>query len=287
MLDLILSVICSTLILIIFKLYATYGVQTLYAIIVNYITACCTGLFFYAGSVTFGDVLGRPWAWGTIALGVFFILVFNIIAKTSQVAGVSVASVATKMSLVIPVIFGVFLYQEILSTIQVMGILLALAAVYFTSVKKGARQISKNALLLPLLAFLGSGLIDALIKYFEEVHLAEEELPIFSAVVFGAAALTGILFIGVNTFKKPLKVNPKNVVGGIALGIPNYFSIFFLVRALQNEQFTSAAIFTINNVAIVMLSTLVGVWFFKESMSVKNWGGISLAVISIVLVALF
>ena len=77
-------------------------------------------------------------------------------------------------------------------------------------------------------AFLGSGLIDALIKYFEEVHLAEEELPIFSAVVFGAAALTGILFIGVNTFKKPLKVNPKNVVGGIALGIPNYFSIFFL-----------------------------------------------------------
>ena len=287
MLDLILSVICSTLILIIFKLYATYGVQTLYAIIVNYITACCTGLFFYAGSVTFGDVLGRPWAWGTIALGVFFILVFNIIAKTSQVAGVSVASVATKMSLVIPVIFGVFLYQEILSTIQVMGILLALAAVYFTSVKKGARQISKNALLLPLLAFLGSGLIDALIKYFEEVHLAEEELPIFSVVVFGAAALTGILFIGVNTFKKPLKVNPKNVVGGIALGIPNYFSIFFLVRALQNEQFTSAAIFTINNVAIVMLSTLVGVWFFKESMSVKNWGGISLAVISIVLVALF
>ena len=287
MLDLILSVICSTLILIIFKLYATYGVQTLYAIIVNYITACCTGLFFYVGSVTFGDVLGRPWAWGTIALGVFFILVFNIIAKTSQVAGVSVASVATKMSLVIPVIFGVFLYQEILSTIQVMGILLALAAVYFTSVKKGARQISKNALLLPLLAFLGSGLIDALIKYFEEVHLAEEELPIFSAVVFGAAALTGILFIGVNTFKKPLKVNPKNVVGGIALGIPNYFSIFFLVRALQNEQFTSAAIFTINNVAIVMLSTLVGVWFFKESMSVKNWGGISLAVISIVLVALF
>ncbi|PRX54493.1 DMT family transporter [Flagellimonas meridianipacifica] len=287
MLALILSVLCSTLILVIFKLYATYGVQTLYAIIVNYITACSAGLLFYTGSVTVGDILEKPWVWGTVALGVFFILVFNIIAKTSQVAGVSVASVATKMSLVIPVIFGVFLYKEELSMIQIIGILLALAAVYFSSVKESSRQISKKVLLLPLLAFLGSGLIDAFIKYFEEIHLTDEELPIFSAVVFGAAALTGLVFIGINAFKKPLKINTKNVLGGITLGIPNYFSIFFLVKALQHEKFTSAAIFTINNVAIVMLSTLVGVWFFKESMSFKNWGGIVLAVLSIVLVALF
>ena len=287
MLALILSVLCSTLILVIFKLYATYGVQTLYAIIVNYITACCTGLLFYTGSVTIGDILEKPWVWGTAALGVFFIVVFNIIAKTSQVAGVSVASVATKMSLVIPVIFGVFLYKEVLSTIQVIGILLALAAVYFTSVKESSKQLSKKVLLLPLLAFLGSGLIDAFIKYFEEIHLTDEELPIFSAVVFGAAAITGIVFIGVNSFKKPLKINTRNVLGGITLGIPNYFSIFFLVRPLKNEKFTSAAIFTLSNVSIVVLSTLVGVWFFKESMSLKNWGGIALAVISIVLVALF
>ncbi|MEO0903088.1 MAG: EamA family transporter, partial [Bacteroidota bacterium] len=184
MLALILSVLCSTLILVIFKLYATYGVQTLYAIIVNYITACCTGLLFYTGSVTIGDILEKPWVWGTVALGVFFIVVFNIIAKTSQVAGVSVASVATKMSLVIPVIFGVFLYKEVLSSIQIIGILLALAAVYFTSVKESSKQLSKKVLLLPLLAFLGSGLIDAFIKYFEEIHLTDEELPIFSAVVF-------------------------------------------------------------------------------------------------------
>ena len=287
MLALVLSVLCSTLILVIFKLYAVYRVQTLYAIIVNYITACSTGLFFYNGTVTVSDILEKPWALGTAALGVFFIVVFNVIAKTSQVAGVSVASVATKMSLVVPVIFGVFLYKEQLSTIQVIGILLALAAVYFTSIKKGSQNISKKILLLPLLAFLGSGLIDALIKYFEEIHLTEEELPIFSAVVFGAAAVTGMVFIGANAFKKPIRVNSRNIVGGIALGIPNYFSIFFLVKALQNEHFTSAAIFTINNVAIVMVSTLVGIWFFKESMSIKNWGGIALAVVSVVLVALF
>ncbi len=287
MLDLILSVICSTLILVIFKLYGVYKVQTLYAIIVNYFTACFTGLLFYKGTVSVGELMVQPWLWGTLALGVLFITVFNIVAKTSQVAGVTVASVAMKMSLVIPVIFGVFLYKEELSIVQILGILLALAAVYFTSVKNGGQQFSKKALLLPILAFIGSGLIDAFIKYFEEVHLSDEELPIFSAVVFAAAGITGVIYICINSIKKPLKVNFKNIVGGITLGVPNYFSIFFLLRALQNEKWTSASIFTINNVAIVMVSTLVGIWFFKESMSIKNWGGIVLAIISIVLVALY
>lgn len=287
MLDLIVSVLCSTLILVIFKLYDTYGIQTLYAIIVNYLVACCTGLFFYKGPTALSALFGKDWIWGTLALGVLFISIFNVIAKTSQIAGVSVASVATKMSLVIPVIFGVFLYQERLSAIQVLGIFLALGAVYFTAVKAGPRTLGWRTLLLPLLAFLGSGLIDAFIKYFEEVHLTDDELPLFSAIVFAAAAATGLFFILGNSLKKPLKLNLRNVLGGIALGVPNYFSIFFLLRALQNERWASASIFTLNNVAIVMLSTLVGVLLFRERMSAKNWFGIGLAVISIVLVALF
>ncbi|MEQ8422363.1 MAG: EamA/RhaT family transporter, partial [Arenibacter algicola] len=43
----------------------------------------------------------------------------------------------------------------------------------------------------------------------------------------------------------------------------------------------------INNVAIVMFSTLLGVVLFKERISIKNWMGITLAIISILLVAFF
>ncbi|MEM6866596.1 MAG: EamA/RhaT family transporter, partial [Bacteroidota bacterium] len=76
MLDLILSVLCSTLILVIFKLYGTYGIQTLYAIIVNYLVACCTGLFFYKGPIALSALFGKDWIWGTLALGVLFISIF-------------------------------------------------------------------------------------------------------------------------------------------------------------------------------------------------------------------
>jgi uncharacterized membrane protein len=59
-----------------------------------------------------------------------------------------------------------------------------------------------------------------------------------------------------------------------------------LVKALRNDSFDSSTLFTINNVAIVMVSTLVGILLFKEKLITKNWIGIALAVISIILVTL-
>lgn len=287
MLDLSLSIFFSSLIFVIFKLFDTHKVQTIYAIIINYITACLVGILFYNKPIQLYEIPKNDWFYGTLFLGILFILVFNLMAKTSQRLGVSVASVATKMSFVIPVILGLILYNEKLSFFKTSGIVLALAAVYFASVKDTPRAIQKRSLLLPVMVFLGSGIIDASIKYMEENHVSTNEFPIFSATVFGAAACTGILFILLRSFKKPLKLNFKNVLGGIALGVPNFFSIFFLLRALQNETLNSASIFTLNNVAIVMFSTLLGIVLFKEKISPKNWGGILLAVISIILVAFF
>jgi len=118
MLDLALSVLCSSLIFVIFKLFDVFKIQTLYAIITNYIVACITGLILYQEKVDVVQVYHSNWFWGTLALGILFILVFNIMAKTSQEVGVSVASVATKMSLVIPAVLGAILYQESLSVLK-------------------------------------------------------------------------------------------------------------------------------------------------------------------------
>ena len=287
MLDLAISICCSSLIFVIFKLFDVYKIETLYAIITNYVVASIVGFLFYSEAVNPSEIVHRPWFFGTLLLGFLFIVVFNLMAKTSQTVGVSVASVATKMSLVIPVIFGVMVYKETLGGLKTIGILLALAAVYFASIKEKQMTIKKSALLLPILVFLGSGIIDTSIKYVQEVHIGENEYPLFSAIVFAAAAVVGIVFIAIKALTTPFKIHPKNMLGGIALGIPNYFSIYYLLRALQYPGLNSASVFTINNVAIVMLSTLLGILLFKEQISIKNWGGIALAVISIVLVALF
>lgn len=287
MLNLSLSILFSSVIFVIFKLFKTYKVDTLFAIITNYVVACLVGLLYYPGEVKFTDISTKPWFLGTFFLGLLFILVFNLMAKTSQKAGVSVASVATKMSLVIPVVFGVVIYNEVLSIVNIIGIILALIAVYFASYKEKSTAIQSATLLLPILVFIGSGLIDTSLKYIQENYVEETEYSLFSAIIFGSAAIIGILFILLQAIKKPLKVNFRNIIGGIILGVPNFFSIFFLLKALKSASFNSASIFTINNVAIVMFSTLLGILLFKEQISLKNWGGITLAVISIIMVALF
>ena len=287
MLDLVLSVLFSSLIFVIFKLFAVYKVETFYAIITNYVVACIVGLLFYQNEVTLTDVPQKKWFWGSFALGSLFIVVFNLMAATSQKLGVSVASVATKMSLVLPVLFGVVVYHEALGALKILGIILALAAVYFVSSKQESTALNTKTLLLPLMVFIGSGVIDISLGYFQEELVTATELPLFSATIFASAACIGVVVIFVRMSKKRIKVNFKNIIAGIVLGVPNYFSIYFLLRALQNKSLDSASIFTINNVAIVMCSTLLGILLFKEKLSNKNWGGIALAVLSIVLVALF
>lgn len=286
MLNLCLSILFSSLIFVIFKLFSIYRVQTLYAIITNYVVACSVGFFLYQESVTISSVIEKPWFIGTLILGILFIVVFNLMAATAQKVGVSVASVATKMSFVIPAIIGVIVYKEHLGFLKVIGIFLAMGAVYFASIKESNTKINSSALLLPTLVFFGSGIIDSTINFFQKEHVTPLEFPLFSAMIFGSAAIIGACFILVQSPKKPLKINFKNIIGGIVLGIPNYFSVFFLLKALNNPEYNSASIFTLNNVAVVMFSTLLGILLFKEKISTKNWGGIVLAVISILLVAL-
>ena len=100
------------------------------------------------------------------------------------------------------------------------------------------------------------------------------------------AGVIGIMVLVVQKIKGELNLEYKNIIAGVVLGIPNYFSIYFLVKALRSNLLDSSGIFTINNVAIVIISTLLGIVFFKEQLSLKNWIGIILAVISIALVSL-
>lgn len=286
MLYLLLSILTSSSLFVIFKLFEVYKINTLQAIITNYLVAFFIG---YKGSkvqINLAEIYNQPWFLGAFLLGFLFILAFNIMAITAQKNGLSVASVAGKMSVVIPVVFGVFMYKESLGGIKIIGILLALVAVYLTSVKNTNKPTQKKHLLYPILLFLGSGIIDASIKYTETTYVQDNVVSLFSATIFMFAFLFGILLLLYKKFTTNVNFEIKNIVGGIILGIPNYFSIDFLLRALKTKGLESSTLFTINNVSIVLLTTILGVLLFKEKLQLKNWIGIALAIISITLVAL-
>lgn len=284
---LLLSICASTLIFVIFKVVGKRNINTLQTIVINYFTAFTYGILSYDAPIIVSDIIQSKWFFGAIGLGFLFIAIFNVMALTAQRNGLSVASVASKMSVVIPIIFGLFFYNESLGWQKALGIVLALLAVYLASYKtKTDQRFSIKTLWLPIILFLGSGTIDTSIKYIETTYLADNGIPIFSATIFFIAGVIGIGLLSAKAIQKQFTFDPKSIVSGVILGVVNYYSIYTLLKALNAENFESSTIFTVNNVAIVTLTTLIGLLLFKERLLTKNWIGIGIAVLSIILVTL-
>jgi drug/metabolite transporter (DMT)-like permease len=284
---LLLSILSSSAIYIAFKLFGKYKITTLNALIVNYFTAFILGLSLQ-DQLSISELLETPhkdWFYGSMALGVMFILVFSLMVITTQKGGMSVVSVASKMSVAIPVLFVIAYYDEPLGLLKIMGILMALVSVYLVSVRRrDGLSIDMKFFIFPLLVFLGSGLIESSIKFLENTYVPDSEISLFSANTFLFACLTGSLVFGYKALSGRAKFNWKDILGGFLLGIPNYFSIYFFILALRIDGLDSSSIFIINNVSIVLLSTLLGIVCFKEKVSPKNWIGIGIAILSILLI---
>lgn len=285
MIYLLFSVIAATLIFVVFKLFERFNIDILQAITANYITAFITGIIAYGQVASIAQIVNYDWFYYSILLGILFIVVFVLMAITTQKGGLSVVSIATKMSMVIPILFGFIYYKEDANALKIIGIFLALIAVYFSSLKaKSNVSINKKYIIYPILVFIGSGIVDTSIKFLEDSFVAKNDVPLFSATIFFAAGVVGALIIGFKAINGTIKIELKNWVAGIFLGIPNYFSVYFLVQALRSEGLESSEVFTLNNVAVVMLSTILGILLFKEKLILKNWIGIFLAISSILLI---
>lgn len=285
MIWLLLSVLASTAIFVVFRLFGKYQVNNLQAIIVNYLVAFLLGHAASGfSSASLGALPQQSWFPNVLLLGFLFITLFQLMAWVSQNFGVAAVSVAVKMSVIIPIAFGIWYYSEALSWIRGLGFILALAALFLATYKPGKLRSREALWFLPFLLFLGSGFLDAFINYNEATYLKSGEHALFATAIFGMAALFGFLFLGLRMLRQRQALAWKSIWGGIALGVPNYGSIYFVLRALDQPELSSSVVFALNHVAIVALSTILGVGFFREHFSRANQAGLALSIISILLI---
>lgn len=148
--------------------------------------------------------------------------------------------------------------------------------------EKGKFEI-KN-FVFPILLFFGAGIVDTSINYLQHTYLKNSEVAIFSATTFLSAFFFGIIFSFLKALRGNFKLQGKNIIGGICLGVPNYFSMFFIIKALQNKNLESATIFTLINIGVILLSTFFGILIFKEKLLKQNYFGIALAILAVILV---
>ncbi|MFT3933749.1 MAG: hypothetical protein QM726_09060 [Chitinophagaceae bacterium] len=282
------SIVFTSYLTLSFKATGLLRINTFQAIVFNYLTCVITGSCFNGYFPVNAHAMQQPWFSWALGMGCVFIVTFNIVGLTTQKFGVSVASVSYKLSLVIPFIFSIFLYNEQLTVLKLLGILLALVAVYLTVKTKDVSTATPKStwlLLLPILLFAGSGLLDTMIKYCEQQFLNDSNNNDFLITAFGSAATIGLITLFILVVSGKLKFEWKAVVAGAAIGIPNYFSIWFLMKTLKLYPGKSSVIIPVNNMAIVLFSALVAWILFKEKLSAINWLGIALSICAIALIA--
>ena len=112
MIYLILSIIFSTSLVLIFKLFERFNINNFQAIVFNYITAAFICYFTHTEPININSITSEGWLPYSIMIGLMFISLFNLIAYSVQNVGISVTSVANKISLCIPVIFAFIYYGD-------------------------------------------------------------------------------------------------------------------------------------------------------------------------------
>lgn len=285
MIALILSILSSSVLMVIFKYFTRFEVKTFQAITVNYFVAAALGFTLSPIAFQPSSVINAHWLPSALIIGCVFIAMFYIMAISSQKVGVAITSVSNKMSLVIPVVAGVILYNESLGGLKLIGVITALAAVMLVTYPDGKLNIDKKYLFLPLVIFVGSGFLDTFFKYVETHQIKPDEIAVFSASLFLVAATVGTSVLLYQRISTTETLETKSIIGGFALGVPNYFSIHFLLMALNLPNTESTVVFPVNNMGIVLVSTLLAVFLFSEKLSKLNWVGIVLAILSIALIA--
>jgi len=283
------AVLANILIAICFKLYTRMGVDPFTAIVVNYLTS------LVLGSVISGQIplvnyapFSVPWTSFAFALGSIFVIGFTVIAFSIRYAGIAITTAMQKMSLLVSAGYAILFFGEPIGPQKLTGVLLAMIAILMITrneTQSAPWRQRMQFLLLPLGTLLFSGTIEAILYHVHAHHLATRGDIVFTTYAFSIAGCIGIVFVILRHLTGKHKMRIRDIIGGVALGIPNFFSIY-LILSLLHRGFSGSVLYPVLNILVLLFSAMVGISLFREKLQRVNMIGIGLALVAIALISL-
>ena len=287
MIEIIITISTFSSMVMLFKYFEKINVNNLQAISANYFTAGILSIIFLQNTFEFDKInYSNITIFFVLAfiVGLLFVLTFNLYAHGAQKIGVTPSTIANKMSMIIPIIIGIVLLNEEVTFNKILGISLAFVAIFLSSIGDRKYSLNKNHLIIIVLLFIGQGLADGILNWAQELILTSSNMNLFFAVTFLAAGFSGLLFLYFKLSSLKVKIEPKSIVWGIVLGIPNYLTLLYFVKSLKSELFSSSEIFPIINIGVIIFCTILSIILFRERVSIYNWLGVILGVFSIFII---
>ncbi len=286
-----LAILSNALIGLIFRFFNQWKVDTFASIVINYYVCVGIGYIQYGNQLVQSDIWTAPWLPYVGAVGVIFIIGFNVVAICVQFYGMTFTTLMQKMSLVVTAIFGIVFYQESSGWMKWLGIATAIPSIYLLNQKPkegtplpDVKKLPNSILALPFLVLLVNAVIDSTFLSMEAENLYSGSDLRLVTYIFFVAAVVGSFILFIRWIRSKAEVSTREIKAGVLLGLVNYGSIYFILLSL-NTGWEGSAFYPIVNVGIIGCTAIFGKLFFDESLSPMKWAGFALAIVSIALIS--
>ncbi|MCR8560576.1 DMT family transporter [Mucilaginibacter sp. BJC16-A38] len=274
-----LSICCSVLVSIMLKLAKRYHIDVYQAITWNYSIAIVLTWLFLKPDLR--HLNNAPFALLGL-LGLLLPLLFVIIATSVKVTGIVRTDAAQRLSLFIPFAAAFLIFNETSTAAKLVGLAIGLIAVVCLipwNKQAKDRKTGASSWVYLLIVFLGMGIIDILLKRVSQISIGTSLFIVYSlAFIF---ALIGLLY---QVFTKTMRFSWPHIFIGWVLGIANFGNILFYLKAHQSLSKNPSIVFASMNIGVIVFGTLIGVFIFKEKLSLFNKIGLVLAILAIAVI---
>lgn len=284
MLNLILAIISSSLVSIMMRVGEGRVKNNISMLSVNYFI-CMIFAFVYTGIGNLfqtGEGLGTAIGLGIIN-GFFYISSLVLFQKSVKQNGVVLSAIFMKLGIMMPLVISIVLFKEIPTVIQVVGFVIAIIAIVLINLKEknATSEPGRKTQIGPvkvglILVLVGCGMSDGMSKIYQELGTDKFE-ELFLVFTFVIAFLLSLILVRV----KKQKFSKQELIYGALLGIPNYFSARFLLKALG--QIPAVVVYPTFSIGTIAVITLTGMIVFKEKINKLQMIAIGMITVAVIL----
>lgn len=200
-----------------------------------------------------------------LGLGAFsgFLFLYSFVLFRQNVArnGMVMSATFMKLGVLIPTLMAILVFRETPRAVQIIGIILAVAAILLLHLEKGDSRLTGKWMLILLLVV--SGLTDGTANIYDKLGTSQCRDLFLVATFFTAMFLSGIPVIA-----RREALFGADLLFGAAIGIPNYFSSRFLLGALTSIP--AVVVYPVYSVGTILVITAVGLLVFRESLDKRR-----------------
>ena len=260
---LLLGILSNTTVFFVMKYSESHEGNRYAATLFNYIVGMIISFLLMKEKVLFYNT---PEGWFALGLALF-----NAVCMTGGIFinqmnvgknGAPLTATFGKMGVLIPIVLSAFLFREIPTVIQFIGLAAAVfAIVYINEEANGKTNIQSLPLLFVL--FIVAGLIDFNSKLYAEFGQVEiKDYYIFYSFVFNTV-LSLILLLMRNR-----RIRKQDVVNGVMMGIPNQLITYCMVNAVLYRPAYLA--FPLASAGVIVAVNIVNFSVFHEKLSPRE-----------------